>query len=213
VSLLFLLLAAAAATVAAQPAALTLTASPEQLTIANATKGGQVVLAGVSVSSEGGTRRIRRFAEVLKDDDGDGRLDFTPDGNVPRRSVWAVTDLQSGSTATAGGPERSVAHIAPLPTTALKKDLDGAISGFESGAVEVQLVILRPKKGAWMSYAYEGFEGDEDRTRNGIIRTLLTSAVPIAPEFGSAPTKAKKDDVLILLDIRNLLVGTTVVTN
>jgi hypothetical protein len=193
--------------------ALTLTTSPELLTIANATKGGRVILAGVSVTSERNTRRLRRFAEVLTDTDGDGRIQFVPPGSVPLRSVWAATDLESGATATAPGPGRSVTYLLQIPATAFKKDVDGALTGFESRGVEVQLVVVRPKQGAWMTYAQEGFEGDEDGSRNGVIRAALGASVPLAPEFGSSPSKTKKDDVLILLDLRHLLVGTTVVTN
>lgn len=195
------------------PTSITVTASSEHLTVANATKGGRVVLAGVSITTERSTRRLRRFAEVLTDTDGDGRIEFEPAGKVPLRSVWAVTDLESGASATTAGPGRSVAYLLELAPTALKKDVDGAITGFDSAGVEMQIVMVRPKQGAWVSYAQEGFEGDDDGARNGVIRLLLSSSAPIATDFGSSPSKARKDDVLILLDLRHLLVGTTVVTN
>jgi hypothetical protein len=64
-----------------------------------------------------------------------------------------------------------------------------------------------------MTYAQEGFEGDDDGVRNGLIRAALSSSTPLVPDFGAPPSKTKKDDVLILVDLRHLLVGTTVVVN
>lgn len=195
----------------AQQRSLTMTASPGYLTIANVTRGGRAILAGISFQAEGGgVRRLRRFAEVLSDADADGQIVYVPDGKVPRRSVWAVIDLDTGGSATAGGPELS-AFLKPFPDTALKRDVDDLIAAFASAAVQVELVVVRPKDGAWHAHAHEGREGDADGILNGTVTMPFASATPLVAEFGKAPKQLRKDDVVVLIDIRRLRLATTTI--
>lgn len=205
-----LLIIGVPAPVAGQQSSIAVVSSFERLTITNATRGGQVIVAGMSIQSEGGIRRLRRFAKVFTDGDGDGRIEYVPEGKVPRRSIWLVSDLESGSVATAGGPGLS-GYLVSVPETAQKKDADGFVTGFESRAVEIDLVLIRPKKGAWIRHAYEHGEGDEDGVLNGTIRALLASATPVAATFGEPPDKARKDDVLAVIDIRRMRLGFTTI--
>jgi hypothetical protein len=198
------------APVAGQQSSIAVASSFERLTITNATRGGQVIVAGMSIQSERGVRRLRRFAEVLTDSDGDGRIEYVPEGKVPRRSIWLAADLESGAVATVGGPALS-GYLAAVPETAPKKDADGFVTGFESAGVEMDILLIQPKKGAWIRHAYEGNDGDEDGVRNGTIRALFASATPLAPVFGAPPTKARKDDLLAVIDIRRLRLGVTTI--
>lgn len=199
--LLFLSLMVAVPTFA--QSALTMTTSFDRLTITNTTRGGRVVLAGVSIQSENGVRRERRFATMLTDTDSDGRIDHVPEGKVPRRSIWVAVDFESGSVTTASGPGFEN-HRTAFPETALKKNADSLIVGFEDEAVEMDLLIVTPRRGAWLRHAVEGEEGDEDKIRDDKVKVQFASAIPVLADFRDAPKDVKKDDVIALIDVRFL---------
>jgi hypothetical protein len=203
----------AGAAVAQQAQSLGMTASAGELTITNVTRGGRAVLAGMSIRAEGGgVRRLRRFAEVLTDADSDGRITYVPDGKVPLRSIWEVVDLQTGATATAGGPQLS-SFLKPFPENALKKDAGDLVTAFTAGGVEVEVVVVRPRDGAWRAHAYEGGPGDGDGVVNGMIAIAFESATPLIAEFSKAPKQLRKNDVVVLIDVRRLRLATTTIVN
>jgi hypothetical protein len=204
-----LLLTAIALPAAAQQR-LSLTTTHDQLTMTNVVKSGRVIVAGMTVQSENGMRRLRRFAEVLTDTDGDGQIEYAPEGKVPQRSAWAAVDLTNGSVATAGGPGLTE-YLSPMPETAFKKDLNGLVDAFATGTSWLDLVLVRPGEGggAWRVHAYDGEAGDADAALDGKVKLFFDSGEPLLVSFKSAPKHVKKDDVVVLIDLRHLRLAFT----
>lgn len=191
---------------------LSLTATHDQLTMTNVVKRGRVVVAGMTIQSENGMRRLRRFAEVLTDTDGDGQVEYAPEGKVPQRSAWAAVDLTNGSVATVGGPGLTE-YLSPLPETVFKKDVDGLVDAFATGTSWLDLVLVRPGDGegagAWRAHVYDGEAGDADAALDGKVKLFFESGTPLLVSFKTAPKHVKKDDVVVLIDLRHLRLAFT----
>jgi len=112
-----------------------------------------------------------KLEAVVADDDGDGTVIYSmPSGTtVPRRSIWAICDLEDGEMVITA-PEGYVPRRVELSGNGLRRGASGQIEKLElTSAQWLEIAVVRPKKGAWTATVYDGGLGDEDKTNNGHI--------------------------------------------
>lgn len=185
--------------------------SSEQITFTGVTPGGDVVLLGLAVFTESGVPTRIHVAEMLSDTPGAGAVTYKPGGGVPFRSLWFAADLASGSVgfATPQGFEPDHREIAPA---SIKKDADGLIAALEMERLTVEMLLIRPKEGAWLLRAREGSPSDGDRARDGRLTLLFDQAEPLGARKDKAPRRLKAGDVVVVLDPGRLELRTLTVT-
>lgn len=198
VALVTILAMSARGASAQESAALSLTVLEESVAIANVTRGGSVVLFMCERGSRNGRTHVRKQALMLRDDDGDGTLHFTPESKVALRSVWIAVDFESGATA-AAAQSRFPLILNEIPTTRFKKDAEGVIAELEQELRRMFLLLVRPGTGAWTLLARDGKAGDSDRAENARLTLRFADARAIEGE-AAAPKHLKKNDVLVAID-------------
>jgi hypothetical protein len=142
---------------------------------------------------------VRPAALVLRDDDNDGVIRYTPDGGVPLRSVWIAVDQASGEEAVGAQPDFPVS-VSPIGSDNLKKDVEGEIATLALGIPRLSLLLVRPGKegGAWMMTAFDGQSTDHDGTGDGRVELSSADAKPVAGK-DNAPKHLRKGDIVAVI--------------
>ncbi|MEA2465558.1 MAG: hypothetical protein QOJ98_3305, partial [Acidobacteriota bacterium] len=181
---------------------LQLTINATEVRIGNVTAGAEVVVLVASVEGQGGVLRHRSGAKTFRDDDGDGVVTFADDRGIPLRSVWVAVDIETGRIAIAS-PADFPLQSSPLPDSLLDRDGEGVIGVFELQQRNTEMLLVRPKSGAWRLRAHEGGNGDGDKHANGKLRLDAADAIAV---FGDTPPpkRLKKGDVIAVIDPVNL---------
>jgi hypothetical protein len=179
-----------------RPLVVTVTAARVQ--VANATPAGRVVLFTASMSGAGGVLRQRTGAKSFTDDDGDGRVVHVSAAPIPLQSIWIAFDVETGRYASAGPDGYPLRQLA-FPANLLKKEAEGVLGVFDNELLAAEMVVVRPKVGAWRLVALEGAAGDADRARNGKLSLASNDALPVAGNT-AAPKHLKNGDVIAVID-------------
>ncbi len=166
--------------------------------VTNATAGGDVILFSSSLDSKRGL--LWQYTEARSvAADGTGSLAFAPPWRVRFRSIWIAIDVASGRYAV-GGPIGYDVAILPFPTQLLKKDADGVLGLFGAQILSADMVVVRPKEGAWRATAIEANTGDADREKDGRLSFAIVDAIPIPGTKTSPPRRLKNGDVIAVTD-------------
>jgi len=187
---------------AADAPPLQLTIGAAEVRVGNVSAGAEVVVLVASVEGEGGVLRQRTGAKNFRDDDGDGVVTVADGRGVPLRSVWIAVDVETGRSAVAA-PADFPLQSSSLPDSLLDRDADGVIGVFELQQRNVEMLLVRPKSGAWRLRAHEGGNGDADQRANGKLRLAAADAIAVAGD-APPPKRLKKGDVIALIDPVNL---------
>jgi hypothetical protein len=134
---------------------------------------------------------------VRTDEDGDGKVVWELEGEVPLRSIWVAVDVATGRLAAAsptGYPLRQVGF----------RGRGLARGGGRSDEVQdvrhsAEILVVRPGKGAWRSSVSDGRGDDEDGIADGRIAAALDHLHPVA---GAAepPARFEPQDVVVVID-------------
>lgn len=151
-----------------------------EIVVSNVLPGGQIVLFSLGRDGERNGIRVRSRAVLLRDDSQTGSIRFKPAEGVVLRSVWIAVDMSTGATATIAPPSYPLI-VAKFPPNAFIKDGDGNFAALESALPRLKLLVVRPKKGAWLLYAAKGGKND-----HGSDKLRL--------QFGDAVSLSGKDD-------------------
>jgi hypothetical protein len=187
---------------AADAPPLQLTISSADVRIANVTAGAEVVVLVASVEGGGGVPVQRTGAKAFRDDDRDGVVTFTDARGIPLRSVWIAIDVETGRSAIAS-PDDFPLQSSALPASLLDEDGDGVLGVFDLHQRNADMLVVRPKSGAWRLRAHEGGNGDGDKHANGKLRLDAADAIAVAGDK-PAPKRLKKGDVIAIIDPVNL---------
>ncbi|MEO8380732.1 MAG: hypothetical protein ABI779_13800 [Acidobacteriota bacterium] len=179
-------------------AAMTVTVDAEGVTAAELPRGARIVLFGVGREPGRYRSSIRRWTEVLADDDRDGRVRFA--GHVTNRSIWVAVDLETGESVAATGPDYPRREV--TAGSALKRDNVGQLSKLENARGIAEMLIVRPKRGAWRLGSSKNSAVDEARGNPAVMR-LDASAFRAVEGVASDDLKhLKRGDVLAMIDPR-----------
>jgi len=141
-----------------------------------------------------------KLEAVVADVDGDGIVLYNmPSGAaVPRRSIWAVCDLEDGDLIVTA-PENYVPRRVELPGNGLKRGANGQIEKLELASSQwLEIAVVRPKQGAWTATVYDGGLGDEDRSNNGHILRGFSGFKSVAG--AESPGHLTGRDVVVVID-------------
>jgi len=183
---------------AADVSAVQMTVDTQGIELRDVTSGGEVVLFTASLAQHRGS--LRRMSEVqrIADDDGDGRITVAVSKPYPLQTICVAVDLASGRAVIATRVGYEPRRI-DFPSELRKKDAVGML-GFDGlERLGAEMLIVRPKSGAWRLRAAEGGAEDGDRLNDGKLMLLSSDAIPVGPS-GSAPRHLKKGDVVAVID-------------
>jgi len=198
---LFFSLAVSAAEIPLQ-----ITVGEASIAVTNATPGGNVILFASGLDGSNGVLRQRRLAEPVAAN-GAGMLEYQPKRRFPYRTIFVAVDVESGRLAI-GGPRDYEVQVRPFPTDKLRGDHDGVTGVADAEIPRVELLVVRPKGGAWRLVASEGGTGDKDFQHDGRLALDFSTATPVLGEL-EAPKRLKNKDVVVLIDSARLEVFTT----
>jgi hypothetical protein len=171
VAALLVLLGTAAA---AQPA---ISFEDQAVVAKGLTPGGAV--AWFSVSNERADwldMLIRRQVETIADGAGSSKfaLDSAPSG----LSVWAVVDLSTGAFDMVAPPGGRLREIS-FPKSGLASSAGGKVAYFADDRPLIEVLVARPKVGAWGITAGDGTADDADGATDGHTRISFASMKPL----------------------------------
>ena len=164
------------------------------VTVKGLTPAGQAVLFSISWVSEKGVEQLVRRESLLPDSNEDGEVRKDLGQKIPRKSIWFAVDLESGGLAVRQ-PRSFLLAKAPFPVWSLPPSLDH----FELRRDFVQLVLVRPRVGAWGGRVRDGFASDPDGERNGIVQVQLDRFWPLG-DSPLTPKALAPGDLLLLVD-------------
>ncbi|HEX8618382.1 MAG TPA: hypothetical protein VF911_12410, partial [Thermoanaerobaculia bacterium] len=167
-AIVILLFASIAAADEALPP-LQLTISDTTVAVGNVTPGGDVVIFVASVENAGGHFLHRGGAKAFRDDDRDGLVTTGDTRPVPFRSIWVAIDVETGRSA-AATPAGFPLQSSPLGPELLDEGSEGVTAVSDLSQRNADMLVVRPKDGAWRLRAHEGGNGDGDQSSNGKLR-------------------------------------------
>ncbi len=178
----------------------------ETISIANATPGSNVVLFASGLDGSRGVLRQRRLAQTVVANDA-GAATYMPKLAFPLRTIFVAVVVETGRIAI-GGPADYEVQLRPFPTDKLKRETEGVSGISDADVARADLLVVRPKGGAWRLSASEGDSGDTDRKRDGKLALDFSTAVPIISGT-AAPSRLKSKDVVVMIDSAHLEIYTT----
>lgn len=168
------------------------------ITVAGMTPGADVVLFTASLGTIEGQIEERTGARVFTDDDRSGGFAYTTPHGLVRRSVWVAVDLETGKYVFSSPGDAAI--VRQLRTERIKRDSEGVLGIFDNDdQLTAEMLIVRPKAGAWRLRALEGGDGDADKTRNGKLNLASKDATPVSGNEKS-PKRLKNGDVVAVID-------------
>ncbi len=182
---------------ASAPASISFTRDTVQ--IAPITPGGRVVLFAAALESSDGILAQSTGAKMFVDDDRDGVITYRRNGGIPIRSLWIAVDFETGQFGS-GTPSNALEAFLPFPASLLRRDAEGVLGLYDREQLTAEMLVVRPREGAWHLRALEGASGDADRTHNGRLGLASADATPVAGTSAAAPRKLKKGDVIAVID-------------
>jgi hypothetical protein len=169
-------------------------------TASGLTQNGSVVWFVCTADDANGIRRLKTQQAIAKADAG-GVNAFSVNAQRLRRSLWVVADLVTGDVSVAS-PERprqrSGIFVTGNPQSGIKK-IDAAVEYLE-------VLLVRPGDGAWVTSLMDGGLGDDDRARDGRLRLDFDDLYPIAPGTDELPKNLRKSDIVILVEPSSLAI-------
>jgi len=183
---------------AADTPSLAVQLSTREVRVSNVSSGGEVVLFAASLINGRYGVHQRTGAKAFTDSDGDGVVTYVDARGISDRSVWIAVDVETGSYAIAT-PLGFALQRLPFPTTLLKKDAEGILGLFDHDMLRAEMLIVRPRVGAWRLAAHEGENGDSDKLHNGKLSLAAADARPVAGPT-TPPSRLKRRDVIAVLN-------------
>jgi hypothetical protein len=174
------------------------TLEADSIVISGVTPKGQIVVFGVTREiGEDDFHTVRRHLKVLADEDGDGMVRYPVEEGVPIHSLWAVADLASGDY-DAVAPKDFGLRRANWRGRGLQRRHDGK-DAVEDNRTLLELLVVRPKSGAWAMQVNDGGESDADGLIDGRLEGVLEQMKPLASS-PQPPSVFQHGDLVLALD-------------
>jgi hypothetical protein len=162
--------------------------------VSGATRGGNVAC----IFADRIPQLWRNGSFVLSDSDGDGQLRLPDTKGFSKRTVWASVDVETGEY-TVTSPGGAVAEIGFRGHT-LKGNGAGQLKRLESiDAQALDILLVRPRQGAWALRTGDGSRGDTDGETNRRFALDIESLEPLHG-YGPPPKHFEKGDVIVIID-------------
>ena len=178
--------------------ALTVRVERQSVTATDVSRGGSAVFFFLGYTPGAVPMRVNQ-ATIVADTDGDGIVEFSPEGGVPIIGIWAVVDGATGDVQL--GTRRGYRLIdleAPVEHSFIGAG-DGRFTRFEQHGDDLQLLVVRPGAGAWTFNVTDGGPDDADYEGNGLVNLPLEKLTPLTPD-GQPPAALLDGDVVVVID-------------
>ena len=196
---LLLSLSLSAASLAQAPKAPEITLQQRSITVSGLSSKGQAV--GFVIAreiAEDDVATVVRRAQVLTDDDGDGKVGWSLDRDVPQRSIWVVVDLATGGVA-AAAPEGYPLRRIDWRGVGLVRGNPRA-DRVEDARSFAEVLLVRPGQGAWRLTVGDGSDLDDDGKPDGRLAAALDRLEPFPGTSAPPPDRFDPRDVVVLID-------------
>lgn len=169
------------------------------VTVVGLSPRGQTIGFGIAREiAEDDVATVVRRVQVLTDDDGDGKAEWTLDRDLPLRSIWVAVDLATGG----------VAAAAPEGYPLRRVDWRGAgiVRGnpradrVEDARSFAEVLLVRPGQGAWRLTLGDGSDLDADGKPDGKLAAALDQLEPVPGTSAPPPDRFDPRDVVVLID-------------
>lgn len=181
---------------------ITLTFGTNNVTATGITPGKSAVFFASGLASDGAQQRVVRWAQVVSDDDRDGRVTLTTADPIPDVTIWVVADLTNGQFGV-GAPSRFVPRVTRLVPGAFRRSNGSAavtLFGFDHPVLD--LLYVHPGTGVWSWNAVDGGLLDRDAA-NGVTLISVADAKPLGGT-GGKPSEFTPGGVLVAIDWYNM---------
>lgn len=173
---------------------------PGSVTVDGMAAQGQVVWYSVAREvAEDDVATLVRRSGVRVDDDGDGKVLWELEWEVPLRSIWVAVELATGRVAVAtpeGYPLRRVGWRG----RGLGRD-NARADRVEDLRTYADVLLVRPGEGAWRLTAGDGSDQDDDGVADGKLAVALDRMRPVEGIAEAAPpSRFGSKDVVVLID-------------
>lgn len=178
--------------------ALSVSISGSEVTASGLTPGAGAIFFSVAHEPHLAYFEIRKVAQYVADEDGDGIVAFTAAAVVPWNAVWLVVDAKNGALA-AGTRDGVTDRSTSQRRTVAKKDAAGEWVQLSHERSWLELLVVRPGDAAWTLTAMRGGAADVERKGGAAFDTpveLFRGLTPQAQEL----KRLKKDDVVVAID-------------
>jgi hypothetical protein len=172
------------------------------IVVKDVTPGEAVILFGASHRA-GESIELKRSRQLLVDGDRDGSVEFALDAGVPVDSIWIAVDISSGRSALAA-PSQSAFRKLEFPAGVLHKGPSGSYERYASGRRMVDLLIVRPRVGAWVAHAIDGHQTDADQRQDGTTSVVFAHGRGLGAAAAPPPRHLTPRDVVVVIDVRHM---------
>jgi hypothetical protein len=188
---------------------LAVTFGEQSITFSGVTPGGKLAVFGVArelLNTSPAIPAIVVRAEILADADRDGVVRFDLPIRVPRLGMWAATDLENGAHMAFPTPGYSP-RLITVGSELLRNDNGGQLRKLEWPFSEIDVVVMRPREGAWRFYASKASGADENRDNgNRLLRVDLRSMTAIG-QSPEGPHNFRNGDIVAIFDRSEMQYG------
>lgn len=147
------------------------------------------------------TRFVTRDG-VAEDQDGDGiaTIPFV----FPLRTVLAAVDIDTGSHIIASPAGFTSLALQPAERFGRARGMRPSLDFLELERNEVEVLVVRPRVGAWRLLSFEGSPADADAVNDGVLTVRFADLQPLAAPEEGVPGTLKPNDVVIAIDPEDL---------
>ena len=154
-----------------------------------------------------GTETIDATRIIAVDSSGTARVEMRR--QVPASTIVAAVDLETGVYSLAVPPGYRLRRLALPPNALRKKDDVFAQLGVNQG--RINMLLVRPGKGAWRIATNDGSLRDDDRKANGSVSVNASALEPLDAKYGELK-KFQNRDVMVIIDPNTMTIIATEVT-
>jgi hypothetical protein len=179
-------------------------ANGSTVTLAGIRKGATVAILSISLEARGDHSAPLRREHVIEDTDQDGAINWSDGPAIVSRSLWCAVDLETGEFVV-GAPAGFRVRQMPLVDLALiERDAqDGSKEKvhLDVNRTQVEVLVVRPGKGAWVSSIRDGGLTDGDGKVNKYARASFSALAILKNVHAQEELKQiRQGDTVIVVD-------------
>jgi hypothetical protein len=175
----------------------TMTIGASSIVVSGITPKASVYAFGIAREKSGYFVNVVPRQITLRDDDGDGSVEWAIGSAIDFRSIWMAVDLSNGQYV-AAAPQAYGATRVPLSDQHLR-GAGADVTQLAFPGTFVELLVVRPGTGAWRSVV--GLHGPQDEGNDADKITVSTLRLePQGDNHEPGPRQLKKDDVVFFVN-------------
>jgi hypothetical protein len=184
----------------AAPAAPAITFEPTHVVAAGFHAGRDIIIFGVGTAPGPYFSRMVQYSDTLVADSS-GTVRFEIADGVPGRSVWFAIDAQTRDY-TVGSPRAGLLQSS-LNTPVIRPGLDAGIDAIDLDRRLMDVLVVRPGSGVWVSSCGRNSLKDLNRGKSGAMQ-LSAGEMNAARKSTGRPSTILPSDLIVVIDSETL---------